>query len=190
MKRAGIFLLLGLYFWAAMGHAAEYGFYINSAEVVSSTRGKYVLNADIDYQFSPRANDALKHGVPLTLVVKIRVNRYRRLIWNKTIFSENMIYRLSYHALRKRYRVYDDSQGAHRYFVTLQSAVEAMGQIRDLPVLIPGDVESGTEYDAKIKVFLDIESLPLPLRSIAYLIPQWHISSGWYKWRLDELSRP
>ncbi|MCI0653725.1 MAG: DUF4390 domain-containing protein [Methylococcaceae bacterium] len=37
---------------------------------------------------------------------------------------------------------------------------------------------------------LDIESLPLPLRSIAYLIPQWHISSGWHTWSLQALSRP
>lgn len=188
MNRNGILLLMSLFFCAAIGRAADYGFSIRSAEVLPSEQG-YVLNADIDYRFSPRAEDALKHGVPLTLVVKIRVNQTRRFIWNKTAFSKNMMYRLSYHALRKRYRVSDESLGANQYFASLQSAVEAMGRIRGLAVLSPADFDTDTRYNAQIKVILDIEALPLPLRSIAYLIPQWYISSGWYTWSLDELSR-
>lgn len=190
MIRSKILLFLSLCLCTTIGYGADYGFYIKNAEVVLSKQGEYVLNADIDYQFSPRADDALKHGVPLTLVVKIRLNRYRRFIWNKTVFSKNMVYRLSYHALRERYRVSDENQGGYQYFVSLRSAVETMGQIRNLPVLLAGDIEAETKYDAKLKVFLDIESLPLPLRSIAYLIPQWHISSGWYQWPLDVLNHP
>ncbi|MGH8551614.1 MAG: DUF4390 domain-containing protein [Methylococcales bacterium] len=177
-----------LIFCFAIARAADYGFSIRSAEVVPSEQA-YVLNADVDYRFSPRAEDALQHGVPLTMVVKIRVNQYRRLLWNKTVFSKNMTYRLSYHALRKRYRVYDESLGEHRYFVSLQSAVDAMGRIRELPVLNAADVGADAHFKVRLKAFLDIETLPLPLRSIAYLIPQWYISSGWYTWSLDELSR-
>jgi hypothetical protein len=188
MNRSGTFLLVSLILCSAIVRAANYGFSIRSAEVVP-LQGAYVLNTDIDYRFSPRAEDALKHGVPLSMVVKIRVNQYRRLLWNKTVFSKNMTYRISYHALRKRYRISDESLGEHRYFVSLQSAVEAMGRIRDLPVLHAADIAADARYNVQIKVLLDIEALPLPLRSIAYLIPQWYISSGWYTWSLDELSR-
>ncbi len=189
MNRIGIFFLLIFLFGATIGQASDYGFAIKSAEVVRAGQA-FVLNADVDYRFSARAADALLHGVPLTLVVKVRVNRYRRFFWNKTVFSQNMIYRLSYHALRKRYQVYDENRGGHQYFVSLQSAVEAMGKIRNLPVLSPEEFKADAKYDAKLKVSLDIESLPLPLRSIAYLIPQWHISSGWHTWSLQALSRP
>jgi Domain of unknown function (DUF4390) len=188
MKKSRVFVLLSLFFCATTGRAADYGFFIKSAEVRPSKQG-YVLNADIDYRFSSRATDALKNGVPLTLVVKVRLNQYRRFVWNKTVFSNNLIYRLSYHALRKRYRVYDESRGVHQYFVSLQPAVTAMGRIRDLPVLSPAEIEADAKYTAQIKVLLDIEALPLPLRSIAFLIPQWYINSGWYTWSLDELSR-
>lgn len=188
MNRTGGFLLASLFFYTAIGWAADYGFSIRNAEVVPSKQG-WLLNSDIDYRFSPRAEDALKHGVPLTLVVKIRVNQQRRFIWNKTVFSKNLMYRLSYHALRKRYRVYDENLGAHRYFASLKSAVDAMGKIRDLTVLNAAEREADSQYNVQLKVLLDIEALPLPLRSIAYLIPQWYISSGWYTWSLDELSR-
>ncbi|MCI0666616.1 MAG: DUF4390 domain-containing protein [Methylococcaceae bacterium] len=188
MNRGGAFLLVSLFFCAATARAADYGFAIRNSEALRSEQG-YVLNTDIDYRFSPRAEDALKHGVPLTTVVKVRVNQYRRFIWNKTVFSRNLLYRLSYHALRKRYRVYDENLGAHQYFASLPSALESMGRIRDLPVLTSAEVQADAQYNVQIKVFLDIEALPLPLRSIAYLIPQWYISSGWYTWSLDELSR-
>jgi Domain of unknown function (DUF4390) len=189
MNRSGILLVLGMFFCSAIGAAADYGFAIKSAAVVPAKAG-YVLNADIDYKLSTRSTDALKHGVPLTMVVKIRLHRYRRLIWNKTVFSKNLIFRLSYHALRNRYRVYDENSGSQQYYVNLEPAVEAMGQIRGLPVLNSASVTADTKYIAQIKAFLDIESLPLPLRSIAFLIPQWYIDSGWYTWSLDGLSRP
>jgi Domain of unknown function (DUF4390) len=187
MNIRGAILLLSLLFFAVTGHGADYGFSVRDAEVVSSELG-LVLNADVEYRFSPRAAEALKHGVPLTLVVKVRLNQYRRFVWNKTVFSNDLVYRLSYHALRKRYRIFDENRGVHRYFANLEPALEAMGQIRDLPVLNPADFEPNSKYSAEIKVFLDIEALPLPLRSIAFLIPQWYISSGWYTWSLDELS--
>ncbi len=189
MNKSGVLLFLGMFFCSAIGDAADYGFAIKRAEVVPSDAG-YFLNADIGYQLSSRASEALKHGVPLTLVVKVRLHRHRRLIWNKTLFSKNLVYRLSYHALRNRYRVYDENKGSQQYYVNLEPAVEAMGQIRGLPVLSSSGVSADTKYIAQIKAFLDIESLPLPLRSIAFLMPQWYIDSGWYTWSLDELSRP
>ena len=188
MKNRAIWLVPILFFCAAMGQAADYGFFVKSAEVVRSDKG-YLLNADIEYRFSQRAADALKHGVPLTTVVKIRLYRYRRFIWNKTVFSQDLTFRLSYHALRKRYRVFDDSSGSPQYFASLEPALAMMGRLRGLPVMNSDEIEPDTRYEARLKVFLDIEALPLPLRSIAYLIPQWYISSGWYTWSLDELNR-
>ena len=35
-----------------------------------------------------------------------------------------------------------------------------------------------------LKIALDIEELPLPLRPTAYLLPSWKLSSGWTTWPL------
>lgn len=188
MKKTAV-LLCSILLWSTIGQASDYGFSIKNAAVNPAGR-VYVLNADVDYRFSSRAAEALSHGVPLTFVVKVRVNRQRRFFWNKTVFSKDMVYRLSYHAFRKRYRVYDESAGAHQYFASLKPALESMGKIRDLPVLSVEELKTDAKYDARLKASLDIESLPLPLRSIAYLIPQWHISSGWYTWSLEQSNRP
>jgi len=41
-------------------------------------------------------------------------------------------------------------------------------------------------YFGMVKTALEIEALPLPLRPVAYLTPQWHLSSGWFEWPLTE----
>ena len=37
-------------------------------------------------------------------------------------------------------------------------------------------------YRAGLSVRLDIESLPLPLRPVAYVTPAWYLESPVYKW--------
>ncbi|MCS5571567.1 MAG: DUF4390 domain-containing protein, partial [Pseudomonadales bacterium] len=79
MKRKWLFsLFLGLFCFSHSGHALDYGFSITSAELLDSGKG-YLFSADVDYRFSPRANHALLNGVPLTIVVKIQIDRYRKL---------------------------------------------------------------------------------------------------------------
>lgn len=165
--------------------AADYGVNVKRAEVVRSN-GTYVLNADIDYVFSPRALDALQNGVPLTLIVRTKLHRYRKYAWNKSIVNTKLRYRLSYHALLRRFRVVSDRLGMRRNFTALEDALEALGKVRGAPLISADKIDSNHSYIAQVKVSLDIESLPLPLRSVAYVIPQWYISSAWYKWQLEE----
>lgn len=189
MKRKWLFpLSLSLFCFVHSGYASGYGFSITSAELLGSHKG-YLFSADVDYKLSPRASDALLNGVPLTIVVKVQVDRYRKVMWNQKVFTKKIVYRVTYQSLRKSYRVYDHDLGRHQYFADLRSALDTIGKIRGFIALDIEDVDLDAAYSAKVKVFLDIEALPLPLRSIAYLIPQWHISSGWYKWSLDLSNR-
>lgn len=172
-------------FFAGSSLAAGYGIDVKRAEVVRSN-DTYVLNADIDYVFSPRALDALQNGVPLTLIVRTKLHRYRKYAWNKSIVNMKLRYRLSYHALIRRFRVVSDRLGMQRNFASLEDALAALGKVRGVPLISADRIDSDNGYIAQIKVSLDIESLPLPLRSVAYVIPQWHISSAWFKWQLEE----
>lgn len=169
--------------------SAEYGFEVTDAKIFRSENG-YDLNAGITYDFSPRAIEALNNGVPLTVVVEVRVHRYRRFVWNKTLVKRKFIYRLTYHALPRRFRLYDQNQDRYRNFVNMRAALQALGKIRETELMKHGDIEPGNVYTAELKTYLDIEALPLPLRSIAYVIPQWYMSSTWYKWPLEESNPP
>ena len=185
MNLFGPLLFLCALLCAGESSAADYGIEVERAEVVELQQ-HYVLNADIDYRFSPRALDALQNGVPLTVTVTVKLFRYRKYVWNKTIVSRRIRYRLSYHALPRRFRVVSESLGKQQNFANLEDSLVAMGQIRDVPLLGVAEISAKDSYIAQMKVSLDIEALPLPLRSVAYVIPQWYISSAWYKWPLEE----
>jgi len=40
------------------------------------------------------------------------------------------------------------------------------------------------QYIARIKTFLDIGSLPSPMRPQAYFYPDWDMSSEWFEWEV------
>lgn len=173
--------LLGALLALQVGAADESGFRVLRAELVPGEDGLR-LNADIDYQFSEPAIDALRNGVPLTLAVRFSVTRDRSFWWNETVLSERREFRIRYHSLAKLYQLVHGDSGALRNFASLQALLEDMGAIRAMPVGESSRLTPGTTYRARLKAGLDIEALPLPLRPIAYVTPAWYLDSPWYRW--------
>lgn len=171
-------LMLGL----IAGFAAD-GF--NVTEV--STRlvdGTYVMDAQIDYDFSERALEALDNGVPLTLEVHIQVRPEDDWIWDNSLVDQRMRYRIRYKPLSERYLVSRLPGENGRTYVTRKAAVAALGEIKGLQLLDQARLEPDVAYEVQIRASLDIEELPLPLRPMAYLYPSWKQSSEWTKWPL------
>ena len=59
-----------------------------------------------------------------------------------------------------------------------------MGQITDFPFLDQGLLIAGERYEGALRVLLDLEALPAPLRLFAYLSDDWRLSSEWRTWPL------
>jgi hypothetical protein len=166
-------------------YAESFAVEIKKAEIILQG-DSYVLSADISYQLSPRAMDALKNGVPLFWIMQVKVQQQRDYLWDRTVVARNIRYRIQYHALLNMYRVRNDSWGDVFNFSTLSAALELMSTVRDFRIMDKTEIASGKDYLAKMKVKLDRDALPLPLRPIAYANPQWYLSSDWYVWPLKK----
>jgi hypothetical protein len=144
----------------------------------------YVMDARIDYGFSERALEALDNGVPLTLEVHVQVRPVEDWIWDDSLVDQRLRYRIQYKPLSERYLVTQlpDDQG--RSYVTRDAALAALGELNDVTLVSVGQMEPDIPYEVHIRVALDIEELPLPLRPMAYLYPSWKQSSNWSKWPL------
>jgi hypothetical protein len=59
-----------------------------------------------------------------------------------------------------------------------------LGQIRAIPIAEEAQLDNSHDYQIGIRARLDLDSLPAPLRPIAYISPSWRMSSGWYQWTL------
>lgn len=176
-------LLVGL--WPITAYAEEFAVSVKKAEM--PLRGdSYFLSADINYRLSDRAKDALQNGIPLFWTVLVKVQQHRDYLWNKKLLDKEIRYRIQYHALLNMYRVRNESNGAVDNLSTLSAALNAMSTIRNVPIMDKVDIASGVHYIAGVKVRFERDALPLPLRPIAYINPQWYLSSDWYLWSLKK----
>ena len=144
----------------------------------------HVVNAEVKFAFSDDALDALRSGVALFIDVDFRVKRQRRYVWDRSFLNLSRRYRLERHALTDRYVITDLVTDDRRIYDSLNAAVDDLGRIRAAPIAERSAFDSASEFRIGLRARLDLESLPGPLRPIAYISPSWRMSSGWYQWTL------
>lgn len=181
-RGAWVGLLLGLL--AVTGPALAAAFEVEGLQA-REVEGVYLMDADILYQFSDQALEALESGVPLTLEVHIQLRREGAWIWEADLLDARLRYRILHQALHGLYQVTDLSNDTQQYFATRKAAFTALGRIRDVRLIQSEKLRHGESYKLSLKSSLDIEALPLPLRPLAYLSPAWNLSSEWSLWRLQ-----
>ncbi len=177
-----------LVFFLALGFSlaamAAAGILVTRAETRLQDQ-EYMLNLHMEYNFSPTALEALDNGVPLTIDTHIKIRREGAWIWEENLLDLHQLLLIRYQPLSRLYQVVSLPDGHKQSFVTRAAAVGALGEINGLPLLRQDRLEQDEVYLMHIRVSLDIEALPLPLRPVAYLKPSWDLSSGWTKWPLE-----
>lgn len=178
-------LLLSLALWSASCLADIGGavVQIRHAELIHKAGG-YDVDAVIDYPLSPTAKEALHKGVPLTWVVAINIRRSDWL-WNWVIYKKKLRYTLQFHALLKQYEVKSPT-GRLEMFLTLNAALNFMSTIHETTQINDSLFKAGRDYTLAIKTRFNRESLPIPLRPVAYLDAQWFLSSDWFLWPIPK----
>lgn len=187
MRRSGKFnfysCILFLFFWylPQLTSADDSSVTIKRAQLALEN-DRYVLDADVDFNLNQVAMDALKSGIPLSWDVRIRIQQERAFFWNKTVIEQVLPYQIRYYPLVNIYQFKKQENEEGSSFITLSTALEEMGKIRELPVFKQDDIQNHNYYFASIKVQFDREALPLPLRPVSYFDSSWSLSSDWLQW--------
>ena len=179
--------LCGALLWllSFSGYADEFTAEVKQAEITLQG-DSYVLSADIDYQLSGKAKEALQNGVPLFWYIQVKMLQHRNVFWDKTLVDTSIRYRIQYHALLNMYRVRNEGGGEIYNFSTLPAALDLMSAVRGFRVIEKAELAPEKQYLCAVKVKFDRDALPLPLRTIAYIDPQWYLSSDWTLWPLKK----
>ncbi len=182
--RCFLFILCG---WLSLSvaFAGQFTTEIKKTEIALQNN-QYLLNADFVYHLSPKAQEALQNGVPLSWIVKIKLQQVRPVIWNKVQKKWTLHYQLQYHALLNMYRIKNEELHEVTNFSTLPAALNALATLRDFPLSLKNDLNADKQYELVMRIFFDKESLPLPLRSQLIIHPQWDLSSDWTIWSLEK----
>ncbi|HFC53377.1 MAG TPA: DUF4390 domain-containing protein [Gammaproteobacteria bacterium] len=165
-----------------LARAEAQPFTIRSAHLYLDNR-VYMVNAEIHYELTRPVLEALHNGVPLTIELRIELLQNRPWPWwDERLAVIKQRYRLRYFALAQHYVLSNLNMGTETSYQKLDDALEALGRLKDLPLLDANLLPSGGQYTARMRVALDIESLPQPLRLLAYLSSRWRLTSEWYTW--------
>ena len=178
--------VFSLFFAAAIPvtSVAEEGFRILAAET-KLKQHVFHLEANMELQFSDDALEALRSGVPLIVLINIEVLKDRSWWWDKTIAELEQGYLLLYHALSEKYVIHNLNSGAQLNYISLNAALFSLSSIRDFPLIDKNLLDEDDDYYVRLRTYLDIESLPAPMRPIAYISSQWQLESDWFSWPLN-----
>ena len=146
--------------------------------------GAIWVDATIDFAMSDEALEALDNGVPLTIVVEVEVRDEDAWFWERDLVSRELRYVVRFHPLAGLYSVADEGTGIQERFATREAAFQTLGEVRNVRVVSSESLAGGLAYEMGLRAYLDIESLPLPLRPLAYISPAWYLGTGWSRWHL------
>lgn len=141
-----------------------------------------LIDAEVDFSLTSEAQDALESGVPLVLMLQIQVLEPREYLWDRVVARLEQRYRLTYHALSERYIVDHLNTGVRQSSSTLDGALFSLGRVESLPLLDRGLLSVRQDYYGQLRVALDVEALPTPMRVWAYVSSEWRLASNWYQW--------
>ena len=167
----------------------EAGFDIRNART-RLVDGVYLLDADISFVFSEAALEAIDNGVPVTIVLEMQVLRQRGLIWDnlwwdKKIATMEGELRIETRPLSKTYLVRNVNSGETQVYRSLAELNAGLGKIRSFPLLDEHLIGDTGRHYLRLRALLDIESLPSPMRPLAYVSSLWRLQSDWYEWPIE-----
>jgi hypothetical protein len=149
---------------------------VRSAELRAVEEG-LVLDADFDFELTPRLSEVVANGVPLYFRVDFELTRRRWYWFDDTAAAKRLQLRLSYHALSRQYRL---STGLlQQSFATLDEALNVLKRIRSWLVVDRTVSFADADYEAAVRMRLDSTMLPKPFQLSALTSRELQLESHW-----------
>jgi len=169
--------------WIDIGSGDGRLFVVQEAESVLRD-GSYYINASLQMKFSPEVVEALENGVPLNLVIELKVKQLQSW-FDKTIKESTQRFEYRFNALTGIHSMQHVSTGQKYSFDSREDALALLGNIHNAHLIAAEEIDPISHHKVEIRVLLDIWSLPTVLRPVASLSPQWRLESEWYEWMLN-----
>ena len=160
---------------------AQGRFDIRSA-YIERAEGVYQLNATLDFEVVEGARAAVRDGAPFTMHLEIVVRRERSYWLDEVVATLDQSYELVYHALSDRYLVRNVNSGEQVSYATLDSALDSLRVISNLPILDQALVRPERRHEISLRGSVDVRTMPDTLRFILFWSDDWRQRSEWYTW--------
>lgn len=161
----------------------EPGFAVLKAES-QLVDGVVRLDAQFDLQFSDQLVEALQNGISLNLLIEIEISKQRSYLWSAEVARLEQRYQISYQPLTNYYVLNILNSELEFQFATFESLLAVITTLNGFPLLDQSLLEADADYFGEIRIAVDRNSFPVPLRLMSYVSGDWHLASDWYSWPL------
>lgn len=155
----------------------------NARLVLGSDSSAWTLSADLSLPLPAKLEDAVNQGVALYFVVDLDIYRPRWYWWDERLLQISQTYRLSYHALTRQYRV--TVNGFQNSYATLNEALRGLSSIRAWKVMDAERPRPGVQYEAYVRMRLDLAQLPKPFQITALTNRDWNLQAEWKRFNFS-----
>lgn len=178
MKHRAVFLLIVAMLLAACT-SEEGEIVFAGAQVAPAPAGESgdVLHISLTASMSEAVQEALHHGVPLSIVIEASAVRSRDWLPDEELANVTTRLSLSWRPMTEQYLVTTEATDTQ---LSVSARETAAGALRG-PFRIPVPrVELGDDALWRVHAYLDLNALPSPLRLPAWFDSDWHMRSAWY----------
>ncbi len=151
------------------------------------TADAIVTEVSLDLSLNDTVVEAINEGIELHIVADLRLLRVRHWIWDQAIGEWSTGFRLKYHDLSSTYVLTDERSGELETFTTIRDAMDSLANLTiSLPVVTETLPENPNGYRASLRIDIDRDSLPPPLKLITEITPAWQLGSKWTQWTVAQ----
>jgi hypothetical protein len=139
--------------------------------------GAILLNATFEFELPQALEDAVQKGIALYFNIEFELFRKRWYWFDRRIASQTLVYRLSYSPLTRQYRL--ARGGLSQPFESLDEALALVKSVRNWKVADRALLSAREDYDAQVRMRLDVSQLPKPFQVNAITSREWNLASDW-----------
>jgi hypothetical protein len=176
-------LLAGLAFGGGFALAASVASPVLADDIevtdarLSAAEEGVILAADFAFELGPRLAEVVTNGVPLYFAVEFELTRPRWYWFDEKTAARRLQLRLSYHPLSRQYRL---STGLlQQNYPTLEEALKVLRRVRNWLVVDRSIGLSDANYEAAVRMRLDVAMLPKPFQLSAITSRELNLESSW-----------
>jgi hypothetical protein len=185
--------------WVQSVQAILFGLLISTASIAQSVSAFNITNASITMQDSlvllnstieidlPKyINKAIDQGFAVPLMFEVEVLKFSRYWFDEKFLSLKQQYQLHYLPMLSSYAIFDVNANQRRYFNSLHEAVRYLKVIYSYPMFDITNINQSGRVYVRLRVGIDIDELPLPLKSSSLWDNDWGLQSDWFEWEIDQ----
>ena len=144
---------------------------------------KLSIDAECDLDLSADVEEALNNGIALHFVIQFRLYLVRPFIWDSHLADWERHYVLKYHSLSDQYLLINNTTNEQEPFLSVREAMDSFSDFKvKLPVVTKTLPQNDYGYRMGMRIRLNKEKLPSPLKLLVEISPSWNLDSSWYQW--------